>query len=130
MPGVVIEREHLVVDVCNEQVYPSVLIVIARVHSHTRACPSKGTESDAGKCSDVIEPALPAIDEQRIGNRIVADEEVHPPVIVNVRSNHSPSLRQGSGDTGLLADVGESPAAIIMQDPARQELIQDWVAVP
>ncbi len=45
------------VDVCNEQVYPSVLIVIAGVHSHPRARPSKGIVS-AGKCSDVIEPAL------------------------------------------------------------------------
>src|SRR5207247_2328266 len=105
-------------------------IVVAGVHSHPRACPSKGTVADAGKCSDFIEPALPAIDEQKIRNRIVADEEVHPTIIVNVRGNNSPSLPQRSGDTGLLADVGKSPVTIIVKEPTRHGLVKAWLAVP
>src|SRR3984893_3250244 len=64
--------EHFAVEVCHEQAHPSIIIKICRVHSHAGSRTARVTVSHAGSGGDLIESSLAAIDEKKIGHRVIA----------------------------------------------------------
>src|SRR5215472_8278431 len=127
---VVIEREHFVIDVGDEQIDPAILVVITCVYSHTGARKAKRIVSDGGKCAYFFKAAFAPVGEKKVGYCVVADEEIYPAVIVDVRGNHAPALRWPSGNSGLPADVGKGSVTIVMEKPGRHWLVNRWAAVP
>src|SRR2546429_5703922 len=59
------------------------------------------------------------VDEEKIGDRVVRDEKVHPAVVVDVRRNDTPRFSQRLGDAGFLADVAEGAVPVVVEEPAR-----------
>src|SRR5439155_22006424 len=82
------------------------------------------------KRTNLLEPALATVGEQKIRNRVVAHEKVHPSIVIDVRRHHPPSFRGRSGDPGFLADVGECAVAVVVEQPARHRLVGSRLAVP
>src|SRR5207248_5380441 len=95
--AVVVERKHFLVYVRNEQINPSVLIIISGVHAHARAR-SAGC-AIRHSCKQALFFEFPSsVDKQNIWLRAVGYEEVHPPVVVDVAGHYSPRLRHRSCD--------------------------------
>src|SRR5258708_23014299 len=91
---------------------------IGSVHTHARSCPAVITVSNAGNRADLIKFSFSTIDEKKIGHRVVAYPQVDQSVVVYVGRHHSPSFSQMVSDARLLADVGECPIAIVVEQPA------------
>jgi len=67
----------------------------------------------------LLEFSIALVDEEKIGDRVVRDEKVHPAVVVDVRRNDTPRFSQRLGDAGFLADVGEGAVRVVVEEPAR-----------
>src|SRR5271169_6469981 len=71
-----------------------------------------------------------AIHEKKIRDGIVADEEIHPAVVVDIRSDDSPGFSERGGDAGFLTDVCESAVAIVVKKIAGLGAVDVGLAVP
>ena len=110
--------EHLAVEVRHEQIHPSIIVEIGRVHAHAGSRPAGITVSNAGSRGDLFEFSLATIDEEKIGHRVVAYPQVDQSVVVDVGRDHAPYLAEVTGDAGLLADVGERAITVVVEQPA------------
>src|SRR2546428_8018960 len=79
---VVVEGEHLPVNIRHKQVNPAVLVVIRRIDPHARTGVAVGTISHSRLKADFLEPAFPPIAEEEVSNGVVCHKEVHPTIIV------------------------------------------------
>src|SRR5580704_11502693 len=59
-----------------------------------------------------------SIGVEKIGHRIVRDEQVHAAVVVDVRGHYAPGLAWIRGDAAFLTYVGEGAVAIVVKKPA------------
>src|ERR1700675_2343527 len=112
------------VDVGDEQVHPAVSVEVGRVQAHSRARPAFGAVSHPRRGPDLLEAPVAAIREQEVGHCIVGDEQIHATVVIDVGSNHAPSLARKIANAGGLAYVGKSPVAIVMKEPAGHGFVE------
>jgi len=91
---VVVEGVHLAVDVRDEQVHPSVLVVVSGVDAHAGACMAFGAVANVGLRTNLFELSVAAVDEKKVCDRVVGDKEVQAAVIINIAGHHSPGFAQ------------------------------------
>src|SRR5262249_56533446 len=123
---VLVNRKTLHVDVGDKQIHPSVLIKVGGIKAHTGAGSSVGAVGNAGESPGFLKPSLSAIHKYEIRQRVIANEEIHLTVIVEVGSNYSPCLAKGVGDAGSLADIGKCSIAVVVKEPTWHGVIEPW----
>ena len=126
---VVIQRKHFLVYVGDEQVGPSILIVVSSVHTHTRTCTAVGAV--AHPCQHTVLFEFPfSIEEEEIWLCVIGHKQIHPAVVIDVAGHYAPRLRHRFCDACLLADICERPIPIVMEQPARHRFIHPGNTVP
>src|SRR5207245_7494870 len=68
--------------------------------------------------TQLLELSVAFVDEEKIGDRVVGNEKIHPAVVIDVRRNDTPGFSQRLGNAGFLADVGEGAVAVVVEEPA------------
>src|SRR6266480_3259947 len=86
--------------------------------------------ADGGKRPDFLKLAFAAIREKEIRNGVVADKEVHPPIVVDVGGNHAPSFPGPAGDARFAAEVGEGAVTVVMKEPVGHGLVDGGAWLP
>ena len=79
----------LLIDIGNKQVLPSVAVIIGSIHAHARARPARLAIGDPCGQSGLFEFPVAFIDEKKIGHRIIADKQIHQPVVINIGRDHA-----------------------------------------
>ena len=119
-----VEREHFVVDVADEQIFPAVGIDVRCVDAHARARLTVLAEADPGNRADLLPLVVPAIDEQEVFHGVVGNEQVHAPVIVNVGGHHAQAFAHGPLDRCAGCDIGERAVAVVVKELSMRGLVQ------
>src|SRR5258708_6122545 len=126
---VVIEREHLVRKISDQEAGEARVVVIRRVHTHACTGNTVFAESDSGddrffgKCS----VAIVAIKLVRLG--VIRKEKIGPAVIVVIEQGETESLRSGVAETGFLRDVFKCAAAAIVPETNGTSFVGFWRAI-
>ena len=102
---VVVEREHLVREVADEQVRAAGAVVVAGVDAHRAARDAVLAVGHAGRDPLLGERAVPVVAIELVRLRVVGDEDVGPAVAVVIEDGDAERLARGIGDAGLLAHV-------------------------
>ena len=128
LAGVAEQRGPLGVEVRDGQVHPAVAVLVAEGHPHPRLERPRTVGRDARGGGDLLEPHPAQVAEVEIRRRVVGDEEVDPPVVVEVAGDHAepPPLRVD--DPGLGGHVDE-PAGVVAEQVVGQGLEEARVAV-
>jgi hypothetical protein len=98
---------------------PAVVVAIAKAGPQVRNRLAVVAQGYAGKQAHLLKDAA-AIAEQEVGEVLVGDEEVHPPVAVMVRDGDAHAFARVTGNACLLGDVLESPVAAVAVENVRQ----------
>src|SRR5205807_8514228 len=125
-------REHFLIHIGDEQVFPTVVVQIACVHAHSGAGLAVVAETDLRGQRYLLPFAIAAVYEQEILHRVVGDEEIHPSVIIDVRSYYAEALAHRPRDVGPLRDFGERAVAVVVEQKAggRLEYSRDAIIMP
>ena len=118
---VVVERDHLVREVADDEVGPSVAVVVGSVDAHGPAGGAVLGESDPGENAGVLEPAAPDVPVEVVGLGVVRHREVGKAVAVEVEIRHPEALATRVEEAGRLRDVGEAVVGTVVpvEDGAR-----------
>jgi hypothetical protein len=117
LPAVVaVEREHLLVDVGDEEVLPSVGVEIRGVDPHSGARLSVDTEAHLRSQPQLFPAVSATIDEQEVLDGVVRDEEVHQAVVVDVGRHDAERLAERLLDVGAAADLRERAVAVVVEE--------------
>src|SRR4029450_6185062 len=125
---IAIDRKLLPVEIANEKIRASVVIVIGRVHSHSRPCGAVRVVGDLCRNPDFVEAALSTVPEQKVRHRIVGHEEVEPAIKIDIGSDCAEGLSQVLADARCGAHVLEAISVIVKQ-PAGPGLVSYRIAV-
>ena len=87
-----VQREHFLIDIGDEQVFPAIGIDVSRVHAHAGARLAVLAEAHFSRQRDLLPFAFATIDEQKILHRIIGHEQVHEPVVIDVGSHYAESF--------------------------------------
>ena len=68
--------------------------------------------------ADLLEPEPAEVPPEEVGGLVVGDEEVDPPVVVEVGGEHPHAAAVGVDDPGLPGDLDE-PAAVVAVERGR-----------
>ncbi len=120
--AVLVEREHLLIDVGDEQVLPAVLVEVGGIDAHARPRLAVGREAHLGRQADLLPLAAAAVHEQEVLHRVVGDEQVELPVVVQVGGDDAEALAEGALDVGALGDVGEGAVAVVVEQERGRRL--------
>src|SRR6266851_9051345 len=101
-----------------EKILPPVLVEIGRVHAHSGARPPVFTEADLGHQRLFFPFAIAPINKQEILHRIIRDEQVHPAVVIHIRSDYTQSLSERSPYSGIFASLGKCAVSVVMEQKA------------
>src|SRR5436853_107732 len=74
---VLIETEQLLIDVGDEQILPAIAVDIRSVNAHSRAWRTRITVRDASHQAFLFKLAIAFVDEEKVCQRVVRDEEIH-----------------------------------------------------
>jgi hypothetical protein len=118
VPVVVIQGEHLLIDVRDEQILAAVAVEVRGVDAHPRSRRAVRAEADLRGQSDLVPLVFAAVDEEEVLHRIVRDEEVHQPVVVDVGRDHPEAFAQCALEVGARTDLGERPVAVVVKQQA------------
>src|SRR5262252_6472053 len=113
-----IKAEKFAIDIRDEQILPPVPIVINSVDTHAGTGFARVAISDPGGQADLLELSVAFVDEEKIGHRIVRHEQIHQPIVVDIRSDSAERLSGMIRDPGLLADISESAVPIVVEKMA------------
>src|SRR5260221_1923366 len=116
--AILVDGVHFLIDIGYEQILPAVLIEVGSVHAHSGSRVALLAECDARRQADLLEFAVAAVAEEKILNRIVGDEEIHPAVIVDVGRDDTPCFAKNFPDARFSGDVRESTIAIVVKQQA------------
>src|SRR6202042_755928 len=75
------------------------------------------TVSNAGSRGDLFESSLAAIDEKKIGHRVMTDPWLTESVVVDASRDCDPCLPEAVGDPGFLTGVPECAVPIVVEKP-------------
>src|SRR5712692_5557665 len=80
---VLVQGEFFLVHVGDEEILPAVVVVVRRINAHSRASLAVVAEGYFSGHADLLPSITAAIDKEKILHRVVGDEEVHTPVIID-----------------------------------------------
>ena len=86
---------HLLIHVRDEEVLPTVLVVIRRIHTHAGSLAAILAVGHACFKRGVFELSVVLVHKKKIRDRIVGHKQIHPAVVINVCGDNSPGLSQG-----------------------------------
>src|SRR5260370_42299374 len=121
---VVVERKQFLINICNEQIDPAVLIVVGGIDSHPRTRSAVGAKADTGDQANFFKFPL-TVGEETVGDRVVRDEQVQPAIVVDVAGDNAPCFGHEIGYAGFLAYVGASTVAIVAAEPAGHWIVDE-----
>src|SRR5690349_1405740 len=112
-----VDGVHLVIHVGDKQILETVLIIVGGINTHAGAGPAILAIGYLGREPDFFELAS-TIDEEKIGNGVVGNEEIHPVIIINIGRNRSPGFPANFSDSGFLRHIAERAVAVVMKQVA------------
>ena len=113
---VLVERDHLVREVADDQARPAGAVVVGRVHAHAGARDAGLVEGDAGGDADVGERAVLLVLVEAVRLRVVGHEQIEPAVAVVIEQRDAERLGRRIEDAGLLRRVLELPVAEVPEE--------------
>ena len=119
---VLVEREHLLIDVGDEQILLPVAVDVGSVDAHPRSGLTVGAESNLRGQRNLLPLALATVREQEVLDGVVGDEQIHQTVVVDVGGDYAKRLAQRPSDVGAGAHVGEGAIAVVPVQHARRRL--------
>ena len=81
------KRRRLAVEVGHEQVGPAVAVEVGHGRPHAGLEGTRGVAGDARRGRDLLEPQAAQVAQEVVGRRVVGDEQVDAPVVVEVRGD-------------------------------------------
>ena len=118
-----VEPEHLVREVADQQRRPAAAAVVGRVRAHARARDARLAEGDARGHADVAEAAVAAILVELVRLGVVGHEEIGPGVRVEVDQREPERLGPRVLEPGLLGGVLEDAAGKAAVEPQALALV-------
>ena len=109
------EARRLAVEVGDEQVGPAVAVEVAHGRPHAGLVGARGVAGDARRGRDLLEPQAAQVAQEVIGRRVVGDEQVDPPVVVEVRRDDPEPPAVAVDDPRLGRHVHEAAAVVAEQ---------------
>ena len=99
---IVIERQHLVRKIGDQQAGEAGMVVIRRIHTHAGAGHAIFTESDS--CDDRFfrKCAVAIVAVKLVRLRIIRKHKIGPTVVVEIEHGDTKSFRSGVSETGFL----------------------------
>jgi len=88
----VVEREHLVGKICNDQAGAAGAVIIGGINAHAGAGNTVFAEGNAGGNGALFERAVLFIEVELVGLRVVGDQEVGPSIVVVVENGNAETL--------------------------------------
>src|SRR6267143_2496921 len=92
-----VKRKHFLIDIRHKEILPAIVVQIAGVDAHTGTRLAVVAKCYLGLQCHFFPAGLSgcirtAVDEQKILDRIVGNEQVHTPVVVYIRRHHAKRL--------------------------------------
>lgn len=115
---VLVEGEHFLIDIGDEEVLPAIVVDIECVDSHSRSGLTTAAEGNLCGEADLFPLAFAAIHEQEVLDGIVGDEEVHIAVVVYVSGYNAESLAEAGLNVSAVAHQLEAAIAIVVEEHA------------
>ena len=116
---VVVERDHLVGKIGDEQAGVAGAVVVGGVDAHAGARHAVFAVGDAGGDALLSECAVAVVDVELVGLGVVADGDVGPAVLVGVEDGDAEALGGGIVEAGLFRHVGEGAVAVVVPEADR-----------
>ena len=88
---VVVQRKRFVIHVRNEQIDPAILIIIGGVNAHSGSRKSKRIQTHSCEQANLLEAPF-TVGKKKIRHCVVAHEQIHPAVIVDIGGCNAPCL--------------------------------------
>src|SRR6267143_5281134 len=126
---VVVKRKHLLINICNEEIDPAILIVVGGIDSHPRTRSAIGAIADPGDQANFFKFPL-AVGEETVGDRVVGNEQIQPAIVVDVAGDNAPCFGHEIGDACFLTYVGEGTVPIVAEQPAGHGIVDTRNAIP
>src|ERR1022692_1893724 len=122
---VAVERKHLLIYIGDKEILKTCVEDVTGIHTHPRPGPAFLAVSNPRREAHLFE--LPfaglirsAVQKEKVLNGIVGDEQIHPPIVVDVRGDDSESFAQRLGDIGARLNLSKGAVAIIVIEKARR----------
>ncbi len=113
---VVIERNHLIGKIGDEDAGGAGMIVIGGVNAHAGAGYAVFAEGDSGDDGFFGEGAVAVVAIELVGLGVVGEEEIGPAVVVVINDGDAESFGGGIGEAGFFGGVFESAVAAIVPE--------------
>src|SRR5438093_13764000 len=102
----------------HEYILVSIVVEIARVHTHARFGLAELAQRGAGDEPHVLEGAVTLIDPELIFLTVVGQVQVDPPVTVEVRGRHAERRSKLGRESRCYRDICKRPIAVLAAPPA------------
>ena len=106
-PLVVVQRQHLVREIADQQALPAAAVVVGRVDPHRAPRLPLLTEGDARRLADLLERAIVLVPVEEVRLGVVGHGDVGPAVAVEVEGHDTERLAGRVEEPGLLCHVLE-----------------------
>src|SRR5262245_34264052 len=101
------------IQVGDENVQPGIAIDIRGVYSHTGLGLAVIAHSNAGHQCYFTECSIAVVAEEEVRITVVRNEDVLPPIVVEIECNNAQAATRAETDFGSLSHVRESPVPIM-----------------
>ena len=109
-----IERDHLVGEIADDQAGVSTAVVVGGVGAHARARDSVFTEADPGSHSALFEGAILLVQVELVRLRVIGDRDVWPSVRVVIQNRDAKALRCRISESGFQRCIFELAVPRVM----------------
>ena len=116
---VVVERDHLVGEIADNQAGMAAAVVVGSVGAHAGAGNAVFAEADSCSDSALFECAVFLIHIQLVGLRIVGDQDFRPSVDVRIEDGDPEALRRRVSESSFLSGVFEFSSAKVVPETQR-----------
>src|SRR5215469_3491033 len=120
---VVIERNHLVGEVADQNTRVAAAVVVGGIGAHARTGDSVFAEADAGGDPTLLKGSVLLVDVELVGLGVVGDQNVRPAVGVVVENRDAEAFRGGIVQASLLRRVFELASAQVVPKANRGALV-------
>ncbi len=100
--------------IVDQQVEPTVVVVVGNVQAHAGKIVPVVVSRDAGAQANFLESAVPLVVQQHLWPHVVRDKNVGPSIVIVVADVQAQAFDSQSGNTGFDGDVFEAPAALVV----------------
>src|SRR5262249_41618322 len=114
---VVVERDSLVREVCDQNAWVSGMIVIRSVDAHASARDAVFTESNAGHHTFFRESSVAVVVVELVGLRVIGEEKIRPTVVIVVEQRDAHRFGRWLAESCLLRYILERSIAAVVPQP-------------